>query len=403
MDEQLNYAPCGFITLTKEGIILSINKTLLQILNHSSSNLIGQHVQTIFTSSSRIFFQLYFIPLISVKHRIEEMFLTLASNNDDEIPVLINASLYEDKEQPVITCIIIPMHRRNEYEEQLLIAKKRAEDAFEEKNKAIVDLKVALDKLEDKQEELLKVNQQNLKYKIDTEKELLLAKKIQETALTRDISNERIRIESYYNASKALSGDIYGCYQINHNQYRIILLDVMGHGISSALITMSLQSLFHRLITQAVEADIVMQELDNHLHNLFQDSKDAWHYCTAIYLNIDTNKKTLEYINAGHPPAIYQDPSGQQEELFSTNPPLGTFKNIKFKSKKITYVTGGRILLYTDGVSESLEPDSLNQILQDHASLSFSTVKEKITYLLKNNIVESNRNDDQCFIFIEMI
>ncbi|UFT99305.1 SpoIIE family protein phosphatase [Radiobacillus kanasensis] len=402
MNEQLNYLPSGFITLSKNGIILSINETLLQILDYSSEALIGKHVHAILPNPARMFFQLYFIPLIMRKHLVEEMYLSIASKNGEEIPVLINASLHNEKEEAVIYCVIIPMRNRNEFEDQLLLAKELAENAFEEKNEALIELEDALKTLEDKQEELKKLNQQNLIFKTNTEKELQLAKKIQETALTKDISNEKVDILSFYRASNELSGDIYGFYQINPHQYGIILLDVMGHGISSALITMSLQSLFHRLISQGVRAEVVMQELDSHLHDLFQNNESAWHYCTAIYLFVDTKKQTMEFINAGHPPTIFQDPAGQQLELYATSPPLGTFEGIHFKSKTLDYKKGARILLYTDGVSEPLGQENLNLALQRHATLPLSVTRENMIVSLSNEAKDPYKNDDQCFILIEL-
>lgn len=402
MDEQLNHAPCGFITLTKEGTILSINTTLLKILLYSNEQqLIGKHVNIILSKSARIFFQLYFIPLITTNKFVEEMYLSLTTVHGEEIPILINASFQTNNS---IFCVIVPMKKRNEFEEQLLFAKKAAEKAYHEKNEAHLELQLALKKLEEKQHELIKLNQQNTNFKVETERDLQLAKKIQETALTQDITNDNIQILSHYQASKDLSGDIYGFYQISEHQYGIILLDVMGHGISAALITMSLRSLFHRLISRGVPAEIVMQELDNNLHSLFQNNKDAWHYCTAIYLNINTSNQTVEYINAGHPPVIFQTPNGEQQELFATSPPLGTFEGVSYKSNTLQYLTDTRILLYTDGVSEPLEFNDLYSLLSASLSDPLSTVKKRIISVLTKELsdLKKHNNDDQCFILIEL-
>lgn len=178
----------------------------------------------------------------------------------------------------------------------------------------------------------------------------------------------------------------------------------MGHGVSSALITMSLQSMFQKLISRGVAPDMVLKELDQFLHNLFQNNEDAWHYCTAIYLNIDLSEQTIEYINAGHPPAIVQGKNGAQHELSTTNPPLGTFDNIQFKSRTLHYKPGTRILLYTDGVSEAFELNTLNHLLNDTSSSPLAKTKETIQHALENkeNIYSKYNHDDQCFILVEL-
>lgn len=400
MDEQLNHAPCGFLTLSEDGFILAINQTLLKILHYSQDSLIGQHVNSILTVPARLFLQFYFFPLVKLEHRVEEMYISLETSKGEEIPVLINALLKSVKERTVVDCIIIPMHKRNEYENELLLAKKETEKALKAKHEAIAELEATLKKLENQKEELLELNQQNQKYKIETKKELELARIIQETSLTEPINNDNFQMEVFYNASGELSGDIYGIYQIDPYRYGIILLDVMGHGISSALITMTLHSLFQRLISAGFTVDFVMKELDSHLHKLFDNNEEARHYSTGIYLLIDTDKQTIDYVNAGHPPALWQDPNGTQYELSSTAPPLGTFEGVVFKTNTSTYKKGGRLLLYTDGV-DPLATDYLAPLLRKTTSLPLGELKEEILQSLHNEKNVYHKSDDESFILVD--
>jgi phosphoserine phosphatase RsbU/P len=400
MDEQLNHAPCGFLTLSEDGLILEMNQTLLKILNYSQDSLIGQHVNSILTVPARLFLQFYFFPLVKLEHRVEEMYISLETSKGEEIPVLINALLKSVKERTVVDCIIIPMRKRNEYENELLLAKKETEKALKAKHEAMAELETTLKKLEIQKEALLELNQQNQKYKIETKKELELARIIQETSLTEPINNDKFQMEVFYNASGELSGDIYGIYQIDESRYGIILLDVMGHGISSALITMTLHSLFQRLITAGFPVDLVMKELDSHLHKLFHNNEEARHYSTGIYLLIDTEKQKIDYVNAGHPPALWQDPNGTQYELSSTAPPLGTFEGVVFKTNTFTYKKGGRLLLYTDGV-DPLASDYLAPLLRKTTSLPLGELKEEILQSLHNEKNVYHKSDDESFILVD--
>ncbi|MEH7095858.1 PP2C family protein-serine/threonine phosphatase [Neobacillus vireti] len=401
MDEQLDHAPCGFLTLSEDGLILSINHTLLKILDYTQNPLRGQHVNSILTVPARLFFQFYFFPLIKLEQQVEEMYISLVSSKGDEIPVLINALQKKRKGTTVLECILIPMRKRSEYENELLLAKKETEAALKAKDQANAELEATLKKLEKQKEELLELNKQNHKYKIETKKELELARIIQETSLTNPINNEKVEMEVFYNASSELSGDIYGIYQINQHHYGIILLDVMGHGISSALITMTLHSLFQRLLSAGVAVDTVMKELDRHLHKLFQNNEEARHYSTGILLSIDTSRQIIEYINAGHPPALWQDSDGTQYELSSTAPPLGTFEGIEFKTKTFTFREGGRLLLYTDGV-DPLASNHLAPLLRETGSLPLVKLKEKILQSLNHEKNIYHKSDDESFILIDL-
>ncbi|MBP3951625.1 PP2C family protein-serine/threonine phosphatase [Bacillus suaedae] len=399
MENNINGIPGGLLTLSKDFEIEEINHTLLQLLRYDIDELIGQSVRTILTRSTQAFFQFIFYPLLIQKQQVEEVSLELMSHQGEKIPVLLYASTRLDG---IISCIIVPNKKRNQYENELLEANKLAEERLKEKDRINAELQLVLHNLEEKQAEMLRINQQNLKYKTETQKELSLAKKIQETTLTDAINNEHLQIESYYHASNELSGDIYGFYQINEHQYGIILLDVMGHGISSSLITMSLVTLFQRLISKGASSDQIMKELDDQMHLLFENEEDAWHYCTAIYLSIDIKEQTVEYINAGHPPAIYLGLEGEHRELKTQGPPIGSFKGMDFKHSVFSYTKGARILLYTDGVSEPFEQGRLHSFLKKHSRASLSVAKEKLAKMLKDKENVGYRSDDQCYILIDL-
>ncbi|KAF1680544.1 SpoIIE family protein phosphatase [Bacillus sp. SKDU12] len=402
MDKQLIDAPCGFLTLSEEGAILAANRTLFKILDYGPEQVIGEHLNTMLTVPAQLFCQLYFFPLLKLEHHIEEIYISLKARDGEEIPVLVNAIARTDSGVSVFDCVLIPMQKRNEYENELLIARNAAQEALLAKQKANAELEIALETLKAKQEELLETNKQNQQFKSNTKRELELARKIQKNSLTEPIVNDQVQIDAYYKASSELSGDLYGFYQIDDHRYGIIILDVMGHGISSALITMSLHPLFQRQITQGASPVIVMKELDRHLHSLFQNDEEARHYCTAIYLEIDTVRQKIDYVNAGHPPALWQDGDGTQHPLYATSPPIGMFEDTVFQSNSLSYEEGGRLLLYTDGVMDPTASCYLFDLLKTHPDLSIAGLKEKILTSLNHHKEAHHQSDDECFILVDL-
>ncbi|MCM3158891.1 phosphoserine phosphatase RsbP [Bacillus subtilis] len=402
MDKQLNDAPCGFLALSEEGLIIAANRTLIKILDYEPEQVIGQHMNMMLTIPAQLFCQLYFFPLLKLEHHIEEIYISLKARDGEEIPVLINAIARHDSGASVFDCVLIPMRKRNEYENELLIARNEAQEALLAKQKANAELEIALETLKAKQEELLEINKQNQQFKLNTKRELELARKIQKNSLTEPIVNDQVQIDSYYNASSELSGDLYGYYQIDEHRYGIIILDVMGHGISSALITMSLHPLFQRQITQGLSPVKVMKELDRHLHSLFQNDEEARHYCTAIYLEIDIARQRIDYVNAGHPPALWQDDSGTQHLLHATSPPIGMFEDLVFQSSSLSYTEGGRLLLYTDGVMDPTASCYLYDLLKDHPASPIADLKEKILTSLQHQKEAHHKSDDECFILVDV-
>lgn len=188
MDKQLDFAPCGFVSLIDDGTIICINHTLLGLLDYTLDEVQGKHINLILTKSSQIFYQLYFFPMIKVEEKVEEMFITLKSKNGDEVPVLLNAARNKREDKLVNDCIFLTMKKRHEYEQVLLTAKKAAEEKSRLKKKAITELEQVRKELESKQRELLKLNEKLQKMAITDELTGLNNRRSYKKALSQNLS-----------------------------------------------------------------------------------------------------------------------------------------------------------------------------------------------------------------------
>ncbi|AGT31957.1 PAS sensor protein [Geobacillus genomosp. 3] len=190
-----------------------------------------------------------------------------------------------------------------------------------------------------------------------------LAKKIQHTLLTPLIQNQAVTMEAVYIPSDDLSGDIYACYQIDLYRYGVIVIDVMGHGISSALVSMLLRSLLRGLIVRVVDPISVASELEKHVQNLFPDeANDIRYLFSMIYLVIDTKERKIEYTNAGHPAGLLVFDDGSVHELDKGGLAIGSPFSLPFEKGVIDYGRRARLLLYTDGILEEMDPSILQSI-----------------------------------------
>jgi len=160
LDEQLNYAPCGYLSLSDEGTIRTINQTLLTLLGFDLDELYGKHVNIILTAPSKSFYQLYFFPIIKFHEHVEEMYLTFKSKNNKDIPVLLSATRKKRDGEIVNDCVLFQIKKRYEYEQSLLAVKKETEKRNRIKREQIAELDLLRRELESKQKELLEVNEQ---------------------------------------------------------------------------------------------------------------------------------------------------------------------------------------------------------------------------------------------------
>ena len=129
MNDLLNIAPCGFLSFTDDGQIVYVNATLLQLLEYESAELTGRHVESLMPVASRIFYQTHLFPLLKLHDRVDEVYLSLRASSGVEIPVLVNAVRRERDGRVVNDCVLMHMRQRNQYEDEILLAKRAAEEA----------------------------------------------------------------------------------------------------------------------------------------------------------------------------------------------------------------------------------------------------------------------------------
>lgn len=147
MDERLDHAPCGYLSMDQNLTIRIVNATFCRLLEYEKQGIIGISFESLLTRSSQIFFGIYFLPLVRLNHHVNEMYLMMKTGSGGTLPVLLNAVIRERGDESVYDCVLIPMLRRKEYEQQI----EQAENAY---RKAEDELYRIEQELEKKREEL---------------------------------------------------------------------------------------------------------------------------------------------------------------------------------------------------------------------------------------------------------
>ncbi|MEO6037678.1 MAG: ATP-binding protein [Saprospiraceae bacterium] len=161
MEELLNNAPCGYVSFTDEGIIKRCNNTLASLLGFSQEELTGKKFESLLSVAGRIFFQTHIFPLVKIQNRADEIFFSILTKSGGLIPVLTNTVRQNEEGVMINNCILIPVLQRRKYEDEILAAKRIAEETLKE-NKELIKARQEIEfhsKALDKQ--LNKLNQFN--------------------------------------------------------------------------------------------------------------------------------------------------------------------------------------------------------------------------------------------------
>ncbi len=154
MDEQLDLAPCGFVSFGDDGGVLAVNATLSGRLGYDRNELIGRHVETILAVGSRIFYQTHVFPLVRLHGRAEEIFILLRGKDGEQVGVLCNAVRRPRGDGHVTDCVLMEVRERRKFEDALLQAKQEAERAHEALQSRTAELERANSQLESQALEL---------------------------------------------------------------------------------------------------------------------------------------------------------------------------------------------------------------------------------------------------------
>jgi len=155
LDELLDRAPCGFLTFRDDGTVAVVNRTLLDMLGYQREELVGRHVETVFSVGTRIFYQTHLFPLARLHGHAEEIFLLLRTKSGEEVGVFANVRRRDEDGHAVYDMALMQVRERQKYEEELLRARRTAEEAQRQLQDQAAELEATSDELLAANEELL--------------------------------------------------------------------------------------------------------------------------------------------------------------------------------------------------------------------------------------------------------
>jgi len=233
--------------------------------------------------------------------------------------------------------------------------------------------------------------------------ELDLATNVQRSLLSPPLKEKNIQVEVSYLPSFNLAGDMYYWHKINDHRYAVILLDMMGHGISASLLCMFISSVLREAIKQIVDPVEVVKELNRYMAQLHKEKESVPYYFTAIYLVIDTEVKTIEYVNAGHPHGYVYLDEMKVTPLNQGSCAIGFFDEIKVEKQVIQYQKEAQIVLYTDGLLEAIAPNEFEaeERIKTLKQQKWTYSQELLDELLPRE-KQSNQPDDMCLVLLKV-
>ena len=184
------------------------------------------------------------------------------------------------------------------------------------------------------------------------DRELQIAREIQQSLFPRTLPTiAGFELAALSRSCQEVGGDYYDFIPLEGGRLALVIADVSGKGTPASIMMASVHASLQAMAGTARPTQ-VLQRLNRFLYENTQTSR----YVTLFYGELDPQRGTLEYVNAGHVPPYLLRGDGRHERLRVGGPVIGLLEDVAPEAGSVRFAAGDLLAVVTDGVTEALDP-----------------------------------------------
>ena len=225
--------------------------------------------------------------------------------------------------------------------------------------------------------------------------ELEIASKIQLEALPKaKFDDQHASIRTYIKPAKEVGGDFYDYFYLDDHRLAVLISDVSGKGIPASLFMMKGKE----LIKSAVQSYKDLVDAINSVNNMLTKNNNELLFITSFIGVIDFEKNEITYINAGHEKPYIVSNNKVIKLEGESNVVLGVEEGYEFKKESHKFNKGDYLLMFTDGLNESINEDEEEfgyQRIEETITATSELDLEEVIKKLNDNLNSFTGNKEQ--------
>jgi len=240
------------------------------------------------------------------------------------------------------------------------------------------------------------------------QRDLDLAREMQQGLLPRQFPGKEqapgVEIFARLDPAKEVSGDLYDFFTVEPGKMCFVVGDVSGKGVAAGLFMAVTRTLIRATAVAGRKPLEILQKVNAQLCA----ENQANLFVTMILGILDTATGRMEYGQGGHNPPILLPAQGQPVYEPSGGMPLGVFDDAKFGQRQLDLKPGETLLVYTDGVTEAMNPkrelfgeERLKEALQGQARLSPEKLSQRVVAEVTKFAAGAEPSDDITLLAIQ--
>jgi sigma-B regulation protein RsbU (phosphoserine phosphatase) len=346
----------GFILIGEDKVFRDVNNAYCRMIGYTREELIGKTPYDLSTEESRQYLLLNSEALMAQEYRKFEM--TGVTKDGRNIPLLIHGNTLRD-----------------------------------DKGEVIGNMAFVTDMTEHK-------------------KALILAGEVQKSLLPQDKPTVKgLDIAGRNVSCDEIGGDYYDFLwhrDTKKGPFNVVVGDISGHGVDSALLMTTARAFLRMRASQPGSISEIITAMN---HHLAQDVLETGRFMTLFYLAIDPELRRIDWVRAGHDPALLYDPVNNTfEELKGTGIALGVMDEVNYAQHSKEGLADGQIIaIGTDGIWEAFNrngemfgKDRLREIIRREAGKGATEILASVYEELNTFTLGKKSEDDITLVVIKV-
>lgn len=241
----------------------------------------------------------------------------------------------------------------------------------------------------------------------EIEVELELASSVQQSLTPQSLVWGRVAVETYYMPARTIGGDFGVVTGHERGHLDLLVCDVSGHGIGSALVANRIYTETLSLLKRGSKPGELLHRLNKFV---LQQIRTSGFFFTMAAARLDEHGRKLSFAGGGHPPVFLLTPGDELRNLESQNMVLGALDEAvaEDRSEEIDLSPGDRLVFYTDGLTEvfneteeMLGIEGLGEIVRQSARQPLAEMKESIIERV-TAFRHGQAQDDMSLVLVEI-
>jgi sigma-B regulation protein RsbU (phosphoserine phosphatase) len=218
----------------------------------------------------------------------------------------------------------------------------------------------------------------------EMDEDLALAARVQQSLAPRSILWGGLNVDTYYHPVRTIGGDFGLVSPLDDDHLNLLVCDVSGHGIGSALIANRIYTETATQLRAGIELGEMLRQLNRFV---MQSIGGSVFFFTVAAARIDRDGRHISFAGAGHPPGMIVTPGKEPRMLESRSMVLGALPEAADGDVALEtdLESGDRVVLYTDGITdvfnsvgEMLGVSGVQKFVRETALLPFCDMKQGI-------------------------